>query len=169
MGSHELWVGTTLGASNVFKGNVGNVLSKVVPGLSGQALYGRVRAIDGAGDVGAWSGNSNGITIDTVKPRLANAMAPDWHSVIVTFNEPLQNADKAAKYSCSGGLAVLGVGRDSDRQYRPTSRQESGRTYTLTVNTTVKDRAANPLDSNYRWRTSNGGRMLGVRSWLLYR
>ena len=168
--SYELWVGTTLGANNVFKGDVGNVLSRVVTGSSGQTLYGRVRALDRAGNVGAWSGNSNGITIDTVKPRLANATAPDWYSVIVTFNEPVQNADKAANYSCSGGLAVVGAKRDSDTQYRlTTSRQKPGMAYTLTVSTTVKDRAGNPLDSNYRSRTFSGGRLTAVRSWSLYR
>ena len=66
--SYTLQVGTSAGASDVFDGDVGNVLTKDVTGTNGDTLYARVLAVNGAGTDGAWSGNSNGIMIDTTSP-----------------------------------------------------------------------------------------------------
>jgi hypothetical protein len=66
--SCHLQVGTGPGRSDVFDANVGNVLVRTVSGSSGQRLYARVRALDAVGNIGAWSGNSDGILIDTTGP-----------------------------------------------------------------------------------------------------
>jgi hypothetical protein len=76
--SYDLQVGTAPGASNVFNGNVGSVLTRTVTGANGQRLYARVRARDGAGNLGAWSSNSDGILIDTAAPVSAMAPLSPW-------------------------------------------------------------------------------------------
>ncbi|MBI4570222.1 MAG: fibronectin type III domain-containing protein, partial [Planctomycetes bacterium] len=66
--SYYLQVGTAPGGSTVFDANVGNVLTKIVTGTDGQTLYARVRAVNGAGATGAYTGSSDGITVDTTVP-----------------------------------------------------------------------------------------------------
>jgi len=66
--SYDLQVGTAPGANNVFNGNVGRMLTRVVLGANGRRLYARVRARDIAGNIGAWSNASDGILIDTMPP-----------------------------------------------------------------------------------------------------
>lgn len=62
--SYYCQIGTSPGASNTFTGNVGSNLSKMVSGCShGSAYYCRVYALDALGNIGAWSGNSDGITV----------------------------------------------------------------------------------------------------------
>lgn len=63
--SYNLQVGKTPGANDVFDANVGDVLTKLVYGADGQTLYARVQAVNGCGTAGAFSANSDGITIDT--------------------------------------------------------------------------------------------------------
>jgi hypothetical protein len=60
---YQLQVGTASGDSNIFNGWIGNVLTKTVTGSIGQTLYARVKAKNGAGLIGIWSGSSDGITI----------------------------------------------------------------------------------------------------------
>ena len=59
--SYECQIGASAGASDVYSGNVGNVLSKSITGSFGTTYYCRVRAIDAAGNAGAWSANSAGV------------------------------------------------------------------------------------------------------------
>lgn len=63
---YRLQVGTTPGGSDIFNGVVGNALSKTVTDLGmrdGVPLYGRVLALNGAGQEGAYSDNSTGYAI----------------------------------------------------------------------------------------------------------
>jgi len=169
--SYDLQVGTTPGGSNVFNANVGNVLARKVVGLNGQTLYARVRARDRVGNIGPWSGNSAGVTVDTVAPRLIGAAAPDYMDVIVTFNEPVRNADQAGNYTCTRGLLILGGFKLSGTRYKLyTSAQTPGTSYTVTVvGSRIQDLAANPVDSRYRSRSFRGGGRTSVRAWELYR
>lgn len=66
--SYVLEVGTTAGASDIFVGDVGNVLTYDVTGTDNQTLYARVMAINGAGNNSNYSGNSDGILVDTLAP-----------------------------------------------------------------------------------------------------
>ena len=66
--SYNLQVGTTAGGSDVFDANIGNVLIYNVTGTSGQTLYARVQAIDNAGLIGGWSGNSSGLGLPHAEP-----------------------------------------------------------------------------------------------------
>ena len=61
---YYLQVGTTPGGNDKFDGDVGNVLIYAITGCSnGTTYYARVRAKNGAGLYGSYSGNSNMITI----------------------------------------------------------------------------------------------------------
>lgn len=168
--SYDLQVGTTPGGQDVFDGNVGNVLTKAAAGANGQTLYARVRARDQAGNVGPWSGNSDGITVDMVRPRLTGGTVPNYTTVEITFNELVNNADLASNYSCTNGLSVLDVVRLNGVRYRLyTSDQRTGTSYTLTVGNSVNDYAGNPIDlSNCSW-SFTGGTVTAVKPWLLYR
>jgi hypothetical protein len=168
--SYDLQVGTTPGGSNVFNANVGNVLTRNVTGSHGQTLYAHARGRDRVGNIGLWSGNSNGITIDTVPPRLTGATARDYATLDLTFDEPVVNANKAANYTCTRGLGIVGVAPISGTQYRlSTALQTPGTIYTLTVGSGVKDRAGNPLDPTHRSLAFTGGVQTDVAAWPLYR
>jgi hypothetical protein len=168
--SYDLQVGTSHGGNDVFNGNAGNALSKTVTGSNGQTLYARVRACDAVGNVGPWSGSSDGITIDTVRPRLIAVAAADFVTVQTTFDEPVINADKAANYTCTGGLSILAAFRLSETQYRlHTTDQRAGTSYTLSVTSAIKDRAGNPIDPAYCSRAFRSGTVLEAVSWQLYR
>jgi len=150
---YDLQVGTSPGAGNVFDGYV-DLLTAKVTGGNGQTLYARVRAVDRVGNVGSWSGSSDGITIDTLPPRLANVAVSNPVSLIVGFCEPVRNADQAGSYRCSGSVAIVSALRLSDSQYLlRVSNLRPATTYTLSVEATMKDRAGNPIDSAYRSRT----------------
>ncbi|MHB1459623.1 MAG: hypothetical protein ACYC0V_22150, partial [Armatimonadota bacterium] len=64
VGGYYCQIGTTPGASDVFNGYLGNVLSKTITGCSvGTAYYCRVQAVNNAGYLSAWSNSSNGIMV----------------------------------------------------------------------------------------------------------
>jgi hypothetical protein len=170
MASYELQVGTTPGGSNVFTGNVGNVLTRTVTGSSGQTLYARVRGRDKAGNIGAWSANSDGIAVDTQGPRLTSVAARDYATLEITFDEPVNNADKAANYACARNLRILGAMQLTNSRYRLyTTDQQPGTSYTLTVKGPVKDHAGNAIRPSDSSRAFVGGAKTGVGSWELYR
>lgn len=58
-------IGTTPGGGDVFEGGVGAALSKTITGSPGQRYYCRVQARDNAGNLGAWSDPSDGISVVT--------------------------------------------------------------------------------------------------------
>ena len=154
----------------MFKGNVGNVLARVITGSAGQTLYARVRGLDCAGNISAWSQNSDGITVDLARPRLTGLTAPNYATLQITFNEPVVNADKAVNYSCTSGLRILGVRPLSASQYRLyTNDQRTGTSYTVTVKSGVRDRASNPVDPAYSARSFQGGPRTSVRTWQFYK
>ncbi|MCB2141450.1 WD40 repeat domain-containing protein [bacterium] len=66
--SYDCQIGTATGTSDIFDGNVGDVLEKTVTAQIGQTLYCRVRAIDLAGNIGAWSDWSTGILVSNPNP-----------------------------------------------------------------------------------------------------
>jgi hypothetical protein len=168
--SYYLRVGSAPGWGDVFAGNVGNVLGRTVAGHSGQTLYARVRCSDRAGNSSLWSNISDGITIDTYRPRLIEATATNGQVVEVAFNEPVVNADQAANYSCTPGLSIVGVTPLSSTQYRLyTTEQQAGGTYTLSVSSYVKDRAGNPIDPAAMSRPFTAGPFTRVGPWHLYR
>ncbi len=61
--SYFCQVGTSPGSSDVLDGNVGSALTKGITGSAGSRYYCRVRARDGAGNAGLWSGWSDGVSI----------------------------------------------------------------------------------------------------------
>jgi hypothetical protein len=109
-----------------------------------------VRARDAVDNKSPWSGNSDGITIDTVRPRLLSATATDSRTLTVVFSELVVGADQPANYACSNLLIIRGASRVSDTQYRlTTSDQRFGTTYTLTAVPTIIDRAGNSMDTTH--------------------
>ncbi len=81
--AYQLQVGTTPGGSDLFDGLVGNVLARTVSGaLDGVTYYARVRALNGVGSTTAWSGTSDGITVDF--PVLACAAVDNCSLVFKT-------------------------------------------------------------------------------------
>jgi len=83
--SYDLEVGRSPGAADVFGGNVGNVLTKSVPGgLEGETFYARVRAHDAAGNIGSWSANSDGVRIDRTAPTAPGTPTDDGEFTSVT-------------------------------------------------------------------------------------
>jgi len=168
--SYDLQVGTAPGMNNVFDGNVGITLIRTVTGAHGQTLYARARARDAVGNIGAWSPASDGITVDTVRPRLAGVTVVNPATLDLTFDEPVRNADQMANYLFTGGLTLLSVTRLSDTQYRlATTNQQTGTSYTLTVKSGVRDRAGNPMDPTACSRGFVGVGPTGAESWRLYR
>jgi len=59
--SYNCRIGTTPGGADVFSGGVGAGLTKSVGGSFGSMYYCVAQAVDRAGNVGDWSGESNGI------------------------------------------------------------------------------------------------------------
>ena len=169
--SYDLQVGTTPGGSSVFNANIGDMLTQTIGGAHGQTLYARVRARDAVGNIGGWSANSDGVTVDTVAPRLLDVVVRDYCTIEAVFDEPVVNADKAANYTCTGGLGIVGVSSLSATQYRLfTTDQSPGAPYSLTVASGVKDRAGNSLDSAYGSRGFVGSdKKTAVQRWELYR
>jgi len=161
----------TSGSVVVFRGNVGNTLTKTVAGKDGQTLRARVGAYDRAGRTSGWSDWSDGITVDTSRPRLTNAVARDYLTLDLTFSEQVTTAALlCSNYSCTNGLRVTGAMQVNATQYRLyTSEQTSGRSYRLTVSSAVKDCAGNSIDLNYCSLSFTGGVRTAVRSWELYR
>ncbi|MBN1558741.1 T9SS type A sorting domain-containing protein [candidate division KSB1 bacterium] len=60
---YHLQVGTTPGDSTVFNQWIGPKCADTISGEPGNTYYARVRAKNGAGSIGEWSGSSDGITI----------------------------------------------------------------------------------------------------------
>jgi RHS repeat-associated protein len=167
--TYELWVGTTIGANNVFRRFVGNTLGWTVVGANGQTLFAQVRAYDRVGNRGRWSGSSDGITVDTVRPRLTNLTVRNYCSLDITFDESVLNADKAANYTFTRGLGVREVTQRTPTSYRLyTTNQIPGTSYTVTIRN-VTDRARNSLNPSPTARSFRGGILTRVRSWNLYR
>ena len=145
------------------------MLTKTVTGANGRTLYARVRARDRAGNNGLWSGNSDGIKVDTVAPRLSAAGPRNYLAVDLGFSEAVVNADKASNYVCSRGLRVLQaqrLGTAGTAYLLHTTAQIPGTSYTVTVLPSVKDPAGNPVDPRYpvarvQWRRENGCGTMG--------
>jgi hypothetical protein len=74
--SYYLQVGTSAGASDVYDGNVGNVLTHDINGVNGTSYFAKVKAIDKAGNESNYSANSNGIEVDTTNPGAFNVTGP---------------------------------------------------------------------------------------------
>jgi len=169
--NYGMHVGTTPGSWDRLNSLVGNMLEKAVGGRHGETLYARVSAHDAVGLIGAWSEISDGITIDTVRPRLSNVAATDDVTLEISFDEPVRNADQTDSYQGSGGLQILHVIPRSETDYcLYTSCQRPALSYTLTVHNRVTDRAGNPIDPSGCSRSFLGAAPLTtVRKWRHYR
>ena len=170
--SYDLGVGSFWTGPNLYVGNVGNRLWATYTGTHGQTLYVWVRTHDKAGNVSIWGGNSDGITIDLVRPGLKppKAAARDDWSLYVYFDEPVVNAGKPANYAFDKGLRALDVTTVNSMLYLVhTTRQTPLTSYTLTVSTAVRDRAGNPMDPTGRTAKFLGQFRTSARSWQIYR
>ncbi|MBI4668221.1 MAG: hypothetical protein HY747_03390 [Elusimicrobia bacterium] len=99
---YYLQAGSAPAGSDLFDGDIGNVLTKTTTGaVDGQTYYARVKAKNGAGLYGDWSGNSNGIAVDLALPG-----AP---SSIISASHPDQNV---SYFNATPVFSVLGP--DSD-------------------------------------------------------
>jgi WD40 repeat protein len=103
--SYDLQVGSSPGGSDAFNASVGNVLTWAATGQNGQTLYARVRALDRAGNVGPWSGSSNGIRILT---RAAPAVTTPLHQYgLGTLACAAYSPDGKTILTAGGGGAFL--------------------------------------------------------------
>ena len=87
--SYNLQIGTSAGDNDVLDSNVGSVITYDHSGSDGQTLYARVQAVNGASTTGSWSGNSDGITIDSSAPSTPGTPTDSGTystSTTVTFN-----------------------------------------------------------------------------------
>ncbi len=148
---YNMQVGTTPGGTDVFDGSVGNVSTREITGSNGQTLYARVQAVNGAGTATAWSGNSDGITIDIVSPTLdTDAIWRDSTHVDVVFSEPVNGATNSANYTADNGLNIISAVSQGGGTYRlATSLQTAGTTYTIAASTVnITDPAGNRLSGS---------------------
>ncbi len=68
--------GSAPGSGDLFYGDLGNTLTKTISALPGTTVYGRVLAIDRAGNTSDWSPASDGIFIDTPPNRPTVSISP---------------------------------------------------------------------------------------------
>ncbi len=109
---YQLQVGTTPGDSNIFNEWVGNVFTKTVIGSIGQTLYARVRAKNGAGSIGNWSGNSDGITI--VYPSIITFGENEDDDINgVTFDTYVRNTWTRVNFNYGGAERIV-MGKKGD-------------------------------------------------------
>ncbi|MDH5543241.1 MAG: Ig-like domain-containing protein [Nitrospinota bacterium] len=171
--SYELQVGTIPGGSTKFSGTVGNVLTKDITGADGETLFAKVRAVDTAGNIGAWSGNSDGIDIDTTPPSVtikspasgATNVAIDT-KVIATFSEPMDTAtidgtSFTVTDPVSGGVAgTLGFsGGDTVATFTPNAWLPSAKAqYSVDLAGTITDPAGNALPAT-SWNFTSIGKV----------
>jgi hypothetical protein len=159
--SYNLQIGTSAGASNKFSGNVGNVFTYDHIGSEDDMLYGRVQAVDVAGNIGNWSGSSDGIIIDTINPTVlpgtpsSGATNVSLNSTITaTFSEAVDPATViAANITVNNGVTALSItpsGGNTVVTYIPSEWFSSAnQSYTITFSTGVTDPATNQLVSNF--------------------
>ncbi|MCX8037754.1 MAG: hypothetical protein N3D11_12055 [Candidatus Sumerlaeia bacterium] len=167
--SYDLQIGTSPGGSNLYNSNVGNAWAWNYTAANGQTLYARVRARDNVGQIGPWSANSDGITVDTAKPKLNSVQALNYLTLRVTFNEAIVRADLPANWTADKGLKILSGKKISDTQWQlSTSAQTAGTTYTLTAGGTIRDRAGNAMDSTANSRQFRGAVRTNARQWRVY-
>ncbi|MBI3012842.1 MAG: T9SS type A sorting domain-containing protein, partial [Elusimicrobia bacterium] len=77
---YHLQVGTAVGGSSFFNGDVGNSALKTVSGaVDGETYYARTRAKNGAGLYGPFSFPSNGITVDLTPPARPSSILVKTH------------------------------------------------------------------------------------------
>jgi hypothetical protein len=110
--SYYVQIGTTPGGSDVFAGNVGNVLTKNITGNDGSIYYARFKAIDDAGNESAYSSNSDGITVDTTAPAVPGTPTDNgaYDNATVTFNWTASSdaTSGVASYFVEIGTTVAG-------------------------------------------------------------
>jgi M6 family metalloprotease-like protein len=109
---YHLQVGTTPGGSDIFDGPVGPVLTKTVTGArDGHFYYARVRALNGVGTAGAWSGDSDGIFVDF--PRLSCTALDNCGLVFKTAGDATWLEQSAVVYY---GSTAAQAGHVADNQ-----------------------------------------------------
>jgi len=162
--SYELWVGTSKDSNNVFSGLIG-ATDAIVPGQNGQNLHAQVRARDRAGRKSPWSGDSNGITIDTIPPYLTDLVIETSVALKLTYSESVTGADQRDNYEISPSLTIERVDRLSAKEYRiRTIEPIPSIAHTLTINAKVKDSAGNSVNPASR----NFNPMVSATKWHYY-
>lgn len=86
---YYLKVGTSPGASDVFSGFVGNVLSWQVTGVEDEVLYATLRAMDTVGNVGPESAPSDGILVDAISIHAEPLLSGGNGDAVIDRNECL--------------------------------------------------------------------------------
>ena len=111
--NYNLQIGTSPGTDDVFSNEVGNVLSYEFIGANGQTLYARVQAINGEALAGNWSGDSDGITIDTAAPATIINSPADGSTLSGTVNITADASDNVAldrvEFSLDAGTSLASI------------------------------------------------------------
>ncbi|MBI4370563.1 MAG: hypothetical protein HY547_10090, partial [Elusimicrobia bacterium] len=81
LSGYYLQIGTASGSTSIYDGYLGNILSTTVAaGLTeGSTYYARVRAKNGAGLYGDYTGYSDGVTVDLTVPSAPSSMTSTSH------------------------------------------------------------------------------------------
>ncbi|MEE8409004.1 MAG: hypothetical protein V3T05_05325 [Myxococcota bacterium] len=113
--SYDVQIGTTPDANNlVYDDNVGNLLTYTYTGTDAQTLYARARALDAAGNVGAFSDFSDGVTVDSTAPAApatpTDAGLYDDDTVTVGWTATTDSASGVASYVLETSTANDGSG-----------------------------------------------------------
>lgn len=107
-------IGTTPGGTDVFNGYTGSVPSRTISGCSnGKNYYCRVQALNNAGYLSRWSGNSDGITVDTVAPTAPGTptdagVYTQSTSVMFNWTASSDTGSGIADYYCQIGTILVG-------------------------------------------------------------
>jgi M6 family metalloprotease-like protein len=116
---YQLQIGTTPGGSDAFDGPVGSALTWTLRGaLDGATYYARVRAVNGTGLTTAWSGTSDGITVDL--PAFACTAVDNCGLVFKTAGDAAWLEQNAVFYYGATAAQAGDVG-DSQSSYLQTT------------------------------------------------
>lgn len=121
------------------------------------------RTVDGAGNVSDWSGDSNGITVDTVGPTVVS-VTPEPDATIVSVNTPVtvefseavdpDTVNEETFLVKKGGfLEVYGeISVDgATATFTPSTPLAYDSSYTATIKADVTDVLGHPMTEDYAW------------------
>ncbi len=116
---YYLQVGTTAGGNDVFDGLVGNVLTKTLNHVQdGKTYYARVRAMNGVGLYGTYSGNSSGVIVNL--PSVSCTTLDNCALTYKTAGDQLWVAQTTTSHA-GGSAAASGTISDLSSTYLQTT------------------------------------------------